>query len=168
MPRKKITSISMTLALLFSVGILAVPTTTTPPINPWQRFCPPVASLIKNNDTKTWASPDGSFRSFDTSFADKLTTFVGIMWQGATLGQVACRYQPNDAALFPELLIYNQLVYQPTQAPWQVDRQKNYYCVSSDPATCPFIIRPKQKKVDVYKEALRLRAEASPYDDPGF
>ncbi len=163
----KITVVSI-ITLLFCMEVVATPTVTVPPVNPWQRFCPPVGSLIKNNDTKTWASPDAGFRSFGTSFANKLSTFAGVLWQGATLGQVACRYQPNDTTLFPELLIYNQLVYQPTQAPWQVDRQKNYYCVSSDPTACPFIIRPQQKKVDVYKEALHLRDEANPYDDPGF
>jgi hypothetical protein len=66
-------------------------------------------------------------------------------------------------------LLYNDLAYLPTSKTWKSTQKGTIYnCTSTDVTACPFSIRAKAPKTNIYKDALDLRQEADPYDTPGF
>lgn len=134
--------------------------------------CPPINKVYKSTQNH-WGTSDANFRSHTLSFANKLDTFLGAQWQGATLGHIICLYKPhenkNTGTLFTVILTFNQLVYEPVNLThWQPAKKTSsqlYNCVSRDVKHCAFVVRPAPIKTDIYNEALQLRQEASPYGD---
>lgn len=152
------------------LGSLALSYAQLPKTTTLTRYCPAIKDIFKSKQNH-WGTANGNFRNFETSFAQQLDKFVGAQWQGANLGYVTCVYKPHDPNLFYVTLLFNKLTYQPStdKTQWTQSKQGSWMnCYSEDPKSCPFIIQPKPKKQDVYKEAERLRQEANPYDNPGF
>ena len=130
--------------------------------------CPPLNKIFQNSD-RYWGTADGHFRNFDISVSNKLDTFLGAQWQGTNIGRITCVYKPHPPEVFLITLLYNDLAYLPTSKTWKSTQKGTIYnCTSTDVTACPFSIRAKAPKTNIYKDALDLRQEANPYDTPGF
>jgi hypothetical protein len=149
------------------VETISVPDPTLP--QPKQRivFCPPINALVKNPETRTWSSPYG-WKSYEMSFEDKLTEFSGAQWRGTNVGQIFCVYRAESPTAFPVLLAYNVLAFTPQGGKWSENLGGYENCESSNPQDCPFTIRIKQEKEDLYEQAERLKRPATTSNKPGF
>ncbi len=136
---------------------------------PTQRvvFCPPINELVKNPETRTWSSPHG-WRSYEMSFVDKITQFSGAQWRGTNVGQIFCVYRGELATSFPILLAYNVLALAPTGGKWSDNLGGYYNCETPNPSDCPFVIRIKQDKEDLYEQAEKLKRPPSSSSTSGF
>ena len=81
------------------------------------RTCPPISAISKDPAKLTWSAQDG-FKSYEMSFIDQLTTFLGAQWNGVKVGQVTCVYSGKPKTAFPILLVYGTLAIEPTGGKW--------------------------------------------------
>ena len=63
-------------------------------------FCPPPSAFSKDPRTLTWHGPK-HWKSFNPSFADKLTQFSQAQWQGTNIGVILCTYKTDNDSAFP-------------------------------------------------------------------
>ncbi len=121
-------------------------------------YCPAPSQLTLNKANNHWdVLPH--WRSFDTSFITKPTTFVGAQWQGVDLGQVFCLYDNKTQSDFPIILYFDTQVPKPTSGSWNHPSHANYLnCSANDHKGCAFtvIIKPKSTK-SVYQQAEELK-----------
>lgn len=130
--------------------------------------CPPLNAIFQNSQ-RYWGTADSHFRNFDISVSNKLDAFLGAQWQGTNIGRITCVYKPHPPEVFLITLLYNDLAYLPTGKNWKLVQKRGVYnCTSRNVTDCPFAIRAKTPKSNIYKDALELRQEANPYDTPGF
>ena len=124
--------------------------TSTKHASTFTMTCPPVKSLVKDKSTNLWASPDASFKSFNSSFVDSLDSFVGAQWGGAGLGQIFCVYvNSRDKLSLPAVLAYNVVAVEPTQSDdlsWEAKQGQTMNCHSTDTSKCAFQVRTKPKE----------------------
>ena len=69
---------------------VAAPVPTKIPV--LNSFCPDISQVQKNQMTQKWKAQtqDGTWKSYQGSFATNLTQFVGAQWTGVGVGQVTC------------------------------------------------------------------------------
>lgn len=109
----------------------------------------------------------GSWKSLNSSFAKKITRFIGSQWQGVGVGSLICTYQTGGEMSFPVQLAYSILVRDPSglqttmqagsngpTSAWKsasIDndgqKQNLMNCASSDPSQCEFV--PVTRKASV-------------------
>jgi len=112
--------------------------------------CPPINYLVKDPSTMFWATKQKGFRSYDVSFAQHITRFLGAQWEGVNLGTIYCLYQ-GDNMTFTVNLRFHALSYTPNGGNWTKDLGGLKNCITSDPNNCLF--KPYVKKsTNIYKE----------------
>ena len=118
--------------------------TTDSPSNTVAVLCPQPNKLTFDQDSKIWSAPDG-FKSFNTSFVTKISSFVGAQWSGAGSGQVFCVYSSKEQLSFPVVLFYNTIVLEPQPSENSSWNKKQGYlnCISHEPEKCAFFVRTK-------------------------
>lgn len=158
------------LALMPLATLAGGPSMLTPTQTPAKyTTCPLIKDIRKQPDTQTWSNNTGEFRNFDKSFANALKTFVGAQWNGATVGQIICVYLPKNKNVFPVMLTFKTLVYQPQGKKWGKPSQGIINCVSHQQTDCPFRVRTEPKVGNIYDIARELRKTAPPSDTtPGY
>lgn len=134
-------------------------------------YCPLVSDIHKNNTSGDWYAQTtaGTWKSYQISFANSLTEFLGAQWVGVNVGKVACSYQavqnftapsgPVSQATLPVQLIFHKMALQPSAAQWQrynnpeTTATETYNCVPKTQAdlpfyqsSCPFTVKIKPKK----------------------
>jgi hypothetical protein len=122
-------------------------------------YCPEPDQLSKNSKTMTWVGPTG-WKSFEQSFATKLTLFTVAQWQGVNVGQVTCVYRGTPKSTFPVMVYYSVLSVTPKGGKWKA--QKGHYsnCASNNVKDCPITVRKKPKKHNIYNELEMLKKTA--------
>lgn len=123
-------------------------------------FCPPIKSIKKDPVKLTWSAP-GGWKSYEISFDNKIIEFYGAQWNGENVGQITCLYKGDVPSAFPILLVFDTLTYQPSGGQWSKDLGGYQNCVSRKRSDCPFKIRLKPPKEDVYKEAEQLKSNSN-------
>ena len=103
-------------------------------------LCPSVNAVTLNAKSRLWSAP-GGWHSYDTSFANTLTKYLGAQWNGVVVGQVTCLYQPADNNSLPIMLYYNKLVFEPKTSTWSANMGGYRNCHQAGPADCPFFVR---------------------------
>src|SRR3990167_2770190 len=78
--------------------------------------CPPIQALTKNQKME-W-SAKGGWKSYGTSFVEKIASFSGAQWNGVNLGQIICVYNGKEKTDFPVLLVYHTLAIEPQENGW--------------------------------------------------
>ncbi len=144
----------------------AAPTTKTPGIN---SFCPHISQVKKNQTTQKWKAQtkDGTWKSYQTSFATNLTQFVGAQWTGEGMGQITCVYKAEQRftmegnltiqPALPVMLVFHTLTYQPTKGKWKHSTHGVYNCYAYHKKNCPFKIHIKKQTQNIYQEAESLK-----------
>lgn len=120
-------------------------------------YCPPISALTKDPLTKTWAAP-GGFKSYDLSFVDSITGFLGAQWQGASVGQVTCVYTGLPEKSFNVLLVSNVMSFEPSTLSWGKNMGGYRNCLSRRRNQCPFTVAVKPKQDDIYQEIEKLKS----------
>lgn|SRR3989344_3750473 len=125
--------------------------------------CPPVSCLVKDSTNLTWSAP-GGFKSYQKSFVQNVSVFLGVQWEGIRVGQIICTYQGVEKVTFPLAVVYNQLTFEPEVASnasniptWSKNLGGYRNCKSSSINDCPFRVMVKQSTQDVYQEAAQLK-----------
>ena len=127
--------------------------------------CPPVSDLVLTSN-RYWASKDATFRNFDISVSNQIDGFLGAQWEGTNIGRIACVYKPHPPEVFLITLLYNDLAFLPTGKNWKATNNGRWYnCKSNNIIACPFSIRAKPPKENLYNEALQLKQTANVHDD---
>lgn len=130
----------------------------TPPENSLKKTCPEASTLTKDPNTNLWSAPHG-YKSYDASFVTQISTFTGAQWNGAGIGQIICVYESPHTATnpsFPITLFYNVLSFEPQTNNWGKNEGGVRNCVSNTTENCPFYIKKKEKKQDIYQEVYDL------------
>jgi hypothetical protein len=130
--------------------------------------CPDPKDLVKNPKNMTWSANHKLWKSFNLSFVNKVSTLLGAQWHGEGVGQITCLYQGKDKTSFPIMLIYHIFVLEPHAASWGKNLGGYRNCKSNDPAECPFTVRLKPGKVDIFKEAEKLRKNQGDDTTPNY
>ena len=148
------------LTLLLSVILLAPSATmaATPVTKTF--YCPQVGELKKDPNKMTWSADNKHFRSYDTSFSNKVDQFIGAQWVGTNVGQITCIYRAFAKSAFPVLLVFHTLTLEPNGNAWTKNLGGYKNCDTSDRKQCPFTIKLQQKSGDIYEEAERLKSNA--------
>ncbi len=153
------------LAMILQGAAFAVATVQQP-----NSFCPHISQAKKNSITQKWKAQtkDGTWKSYQTSFATNLTQFIGAQWNGVGVGQVTCVYKAEQRfkmegnltiqPALPVLLVFHTLTFQPTKGKWKLSPQGVYNCYSYHKHNCPFKIHMQQQKQNVYQEAESLKS----------
>lgn len=139
-------------------------------------YCPSPSALKKNpNPTiANWTAQTrtGFWKSYQQSFATRITHFVGAQWNGVNVGQITCVYHSQQQftengqiaiqPTLPILLVFHTLTYQPTKGKWEYIKKQNVYnCYSRNRHDCPFRIRTKKHTGNIYQEAESLKDKSS-------
>ena len=135
------------------------------PIPQGYMTCPNIKQIYSDPRSKTWTAHNG-WKSYDTSFAKGIKTFLGAQWQGTNIGDVFCLYQSTDEMTFAVKLQYHHLVYEPTGGQWKKATDGILNCYSTDPQKCLFKSTQAQKKSDVYDTLQNLKG--APAQELGF
>ncbi len=106
-------------------------------------YCPDVSQLVKTGAKWEATNNNVVWKSYDTSFADDIATFVGAQWQGVKVGPMTCIYKSQAEGVFPITLQNNHLFEQPTQKNWSIGEGGFMNCVSNKASDCP--LTPKVK-----------------------
>jgi len=120
-------------------------------------FCPMPQELEKEPVKKTWSAQRLQWRSYEISFVDKVTKFLGAQWVGANVGQLTCVYSGDDPKEFPILLIFSTLVYSPETDKWSKDLGGFRNCKTDDPQHCPFKPRMQNRPEDINLQLEQLK-----------
>lgn len=157
--------------LLFSLVVFADTTDTsttdtqkdTDTSNQKAWACPAITELTLN-DKRNWEDQP-HWKSYDFSYDDKLSTFLGAQWAGTPIGkvgQVNCIYQGDS--IIPISLIFSTLVLLPTDTFWKKQKSSSnngglltLNCKASDVEQCEFFPRKQKEKKDPIEEALQLK-----------
>lgn len=153
--------------LLGAVGaspLLAASSSDTPtpsvlPENTYIIYCPMPDQLHKKPNSLIWQGPN-NWKSYDTSFVEKIKKFTVAQWQGINVGQVTCVYEGLPKETFPVLLYSNLLSLTPTGGNWVAQKGQYSNCVSNDVKDCPIIIRKKSPPPNIYQELEELKNKA--------
>ena len=135
----------LSLLSLFSINVFAV----VPEYTEFNGFCPQPHELIKATDS-TWTTKS-NWRSFNPSFVEELTVFIGAQWQGEKIGQLLCRYSNQSNVNFPVTIQAPFLSKTPAGNGWKNDyvnfNTKNCYAVKVE--DCPVVgLQKKQLNID--------------------
>ncbi|MCX7120425.1 MAG: T4SS-associated protein EirA [Gammaproteobacteria bacterium] len=137
-------------------------------------LCPHPAQAKKSTDpTKSnWIAEtkQGKWKSYDSSFATKLTQFVGAQWTGENIGQITCIYdseqdftlqgQAVSQKTLPVLLVFHILAFQPAGGKWKHIGHGVYNCYSLKRSDCSFKINMRPKAGNIMQEAESLKSTA--------
>lgn len=79
---------------------------------------------------KTW-------KSFQNSFTDTISRFLGAQWKGVGVGNVICVYESDNPSDFPIELVGQKLVQRPDYPKWENNpRSSLINCLTSTNNTC--------------------------------
>lgn len=120
-------------------------------------FCPPISTLRKNPIKMNWTAP-GGWKSYDISFIEKVSKFLGAQWNGVNIGQITCVYSAAKKHVFPIKLIFHTLALEPSDGKWTKNLGGYRDCFSIKQKNCAFKVRTKPKPKDIYKEAESLKS----------
>lgn len=124
-------------------------------------ICPAPNTLTKDPKTMLWSAP-GGWKSYQSSFANKMGKFMGAQWDGVEVGQVVCLYQPADPYAFVVQLFYNKIVFEPTNPPWSKNLKGYRNCASHNLNDCAFMIRLKPKgNKNIYQQLDNYKKDNS-------
>jgi len=128
--------------------------------------CPKISDLHKDPKKKIWGNQYG-WKSYETSFASGISTFLGAQWQGVKIGNISCLYKSQEGLTFPIILHYSRLTYEPNGKNWGKNLGGYMNCKSHQQKNCIFKpeIKPENSN-DIYEEAGALKGEAP--QQPGF
>jgi len=118
-------------------------------------YCPRPGELIKTEDA-TWVTKN-DWRSFNPSFIDKVTIFLGAQWQGEKIGQLLCRYSNQSSINFPVTLQAPFLSKEPKGRGWKKDfvNFNTFNCYALRIEDCPVVgVRKKELQIDT-EESLK-------------
>lgn len=136
-------------------------------------FCPDISQIQKNQITVKWEAQtkDGTWKSYQTSFATNLTQFVGAQWAGEAVGQVTCIYKAEQRftmqgnltiqPALPVLLVFHTLTFQPTIGKWKHVSEGVYNCYAFDKEDCPFKMNVQKQTENVLQEAESLKTSST-------
>lgn len=131
-------------------------------------LCPAPDELTKDPDAMTWQAK-GGWRSFDKSFADSISIFLGAQWQGVEVGNVVCLYQSSDSSTFSVVLQYGSLTYQPIGGKWSKNLGGYENCKSKKRKDCYFTPKPDAKASGtLYQQAEQLKNDSGGQQEQGF
>lgn len=101
-------------------------------------YCPPPGSFSKNPKTLTWVGPQ-HWKSFNPSFAKKLTRFKRAQWQGTNVGVILCTYVTDNASAFPVFIQAPGSYIKPStkQGNW-IAKHEAVTCTKNDRLSCAF------------------------------
>ena len=137
------------------------PTTSSTQPTGIQAICPAPDTLTKDSKTMLWSAP-GGWKSYQTSFAMKIRSFLGAQWDGVAVGQVVCLYQPSDQFAFAIQLFYDKIVFEPKNKPWSNNLKGYRNCTSHHLKDCSFVIRVKPKEdADIYQSLQNYKKDPS-------
>lgn len=169
MKKKIMTLIILIIALIAIVWHRSAESAPVPQSN---FYCPSPSALKKNPNPAiaNWSAQTraGFWKSYQQSFATRVTHFIGAQWNGVNVGQITCVYNSeqvfseNGAAAIqptlPILLAFHTLTYQPTKGKWQyMKKQRVFNCYSNNRRDCPFQVRVKKQTGNIYQEAESLK-----------
>ena len=171
MLRAFILSITLCINILLSLAAFADAadaSTTTPPngtdASAQKAWTCPAISELTLNDKRNWEDKP-HWKSYDFSYDNKLSSFLGAQWAGTPIGkvgQVNCIYQGDS--IIPISLVFNTLVVIPTDTFWKKQKSPSgngglltLNCKASDIEQCQFFPRKQKKKQDPIEEALQLK-----------
>ncbi len=130
-------------------------------------YCPPIKAIKKNPQKMTWSAPNG-WKSYESSFINKIHTFRGAQWKGVNVGQITCVYAGMKKNTFPVLLVFHTLTLEPHSGKWSKNLGSYRNCISNKQKDCSFKMRLRPKKQDLYKEAEKLKSKSNRITNPGF
>ena len=118
-------------------------------------FCPQATQLNQDAKSLTWNGPH-RWKSFNPSFAKKLTRLKKVQWQGTNIGTVICIYDTNNSSAFPVFLQGPGSYKLPTTGQWVA--KKNYHvCVSSERFDCPlYHVHEHKERLDTDKDLMNF------------
>lgn len=154
---------------LLSTSPLFAQTPTPPNTHPaatlQKKYCPTISELKKDPIKLTW-SVGYNWKSYETSFANKIVAFYGAQWVGANVGQITCIYkgEPQSFLIF---LIYNTLTLEPTQESWSKNLGGYRNCNAHETKQCPFLIRLKPIHQDLFKELQEIKKQPPTQNNSG-
>ena len=108
-------------------------------------YCPDVNQLVKTGAKWEATNKTVVWKSYDTSFATDIATFVGAQWQGVKVGPMTCIYKAKSEGVFPITLQNNHLFEQPTQNTWSIGEGGFMNCVSNKVSDCPLMPKVKEE-----------------------
>lgn len=141
-------------------------------------FCPHIAQVTKNPITQKWKAQtkDGTWKSYQPSFATNLTQFIGAQWVGEGVGQVTCVYKAEQRftmegnltiqPALPVTLVFHTLTFQPKKGKWKHSAHGVYNCYAYDKKDCPFKINIQQQTKNIYQEAESLKSTSDNAPQP--
>lgn len=125
---------------------------------PGYRQCPKISDIHKNPKTRTWGNRNG-WKSYETSFANHIASFLGAQWRGIKIGNVACLYKPKEGLTFPIILHFSRLTYEPVGKHWGRNLGGYMNCKSYQIKDCIFKPETKSKSANIYEEASLLKGQ---------
>jgi len=163
----------LTLLLLFASSIsfanhMSTSTQTTPSDSPLITVTCPAIKALKKDETKMTWSAGGKWKSYGTSFVNKIASFSGAQWNGVNLGQVICVYRGNEQTDFPVLLVYGTLANEPHDGAWSKNLGGYRNCTSKKQNRCAFTVNKKPQPGNIYKEAEQLKYNTNTISNPGY
>ncbi|OGT44946.1 MAG: hypothetical protein A3E82_01825 [Gammaproteobacteria bacterium RIFCSPHIGHO2_12_FULL_38_11] len=137
-------------------------------------LCPHPSQGVKSNDPAklnwTAETKQGKWKSYDSSFATKLTGFTGAQWTGENVGQITCIYTSEQEfkmqghtvlqKTLPVLLVFHILAFQPSGGKWKHVSRGVYNCYSTKRSDCFFKINMKPPVGNILQEAESLKSTA--------
>ncbi len=139
-----------------------VPDANTPTVLPQGALTCPAATALKRDPSnlkwyagKTYANTD--FKSYDTSFATKISGFLGAQWQGVKVGNIQCVYKPVTANTFPVVIDFGVLTAEPSASAWGNNKNGYRNCLSENPQDCYFVPLRKSPQQNPYQQLEELK-----------
>jgi hypothetical protein len=114
--------------------------------------CPQAGALSKQGDR--WVTPDGKWKNFTPSTANKVLGFLGAQWAGVKVGTIICLYQTDEAVSFPLAVeqTSSQSILEPDKLGWGALVNNRRFCKSASVADCVYFAEPSKDVVNVYQE----------------
>jgi hypothetical protein len=145
-------------------------------------YCPSAAQLKLDPQKHVWSAV-GGWKSYDVSFVQNVTQFIGAQWTGVNIGQLTCLYVGLPEGTFPIKLVSNHLFHFPyritikesnangvitsTPSKWLHPASGYINCYSKSQLDCPLEPVVAKQQGNFYDEALQLKKDGIPAIDRG-
>lgn len=150
---------------------VAVATTSAAPQQPGYYYCPPPADLLQKPGQRTWYAK-GGWKSYDPSFLQHVTKFLGAQWSGVNLGQLACIYTGTPGTTFPVKLISSHYFHFPGGLPntkWGQPQPGLINCKTHSRFDCPLVPVVKQQQGTMMEQLRQIKPRtATTQQDQAF
>ena len=118
---------------------------------PQPHSCPDASELVR--DGFWWTARNGTWKNFNQSFSQKITSFIGAQWNGVKVGKITCLYSPEGGDNFPVALeeVKTEIALEPKSSNWSALIGSRKLCKSANVADCSYYIEEQLTSGDVYK-----------------